>query len=223
MATVTLLTLRTDAYKACDQQDQKLCPPAEVTRYINAAIKKLRDFLTINNVNYFQKSGPFTVSAATGDTYGLPADFHKCVNVFWDAGVGRLLRMEECPPNEDEFTVAGVGWNYDYKVRYELLVGNIRFIPAPTGTYTVTLKYVPTFVDLAADGDTVELYNGWEEWVTLDAASRMAGKEESDGTRASLRQERDECGQRILALAKRNSGEPRRVQDVYKPVGRWYS
>lgn len=213
MALVRLDTLRDDAYKAADQEDHTLCPTAEVTRYVNQSIKKLLDFLAVNHLDYFKQSAIFTTASGT-DTYTLPSDFHRLVNVFWDAGIGRLLRMEECPSNEDEYTIAGTGWCYLWPVRYELLVGRIRFIPTPTGTFSVTVKYIPTFTDLVNNADTVEMYNGWEVWVTNDAAIEMCEKEESDQQAAKCMRRRDEAGARILAIAKRNPGEPKRIQDV---------
>ena len=224
MATVRLDTLRNDAYLAADQADQTLCPPTEVNRYVNQSIRALRRFLIENNArDRLQTKTTIAVSQAGDDTYTLPSDFAYVVNVFWDAGVGRLLRMEECPSNETEYTIPGGGWNFDYVVRYELLQGSIRFIPAPSASFTVTLKYVPQFADLAMDADTVELWDGLEEWVTKNAAMWMVGKEgDPEGRRAQLAQERDEVGRQILALWNRNRAEPRRVLDVYKPVGRWY-
>lgn len=224
MATVRLDTLRTDAYRAADQEDQALCPPAEVDRYINESIKSLRrKAVAAGGASRFAASGTLTTVAGTAayniGTVGLVA---QILNVFWDAGVGRLLRMEEVPPNEDEYIIPGGGWSFDYVVRYELVGNDIRFVPTPSAAYVVTVKYVPTFTDLAVDASTVELWDGMEIWVSRDAAMKMCGKEADTDGYAKNRNERDESWAEFLTSIRRNRGEPKRVQDVYKPVGRWY-
>lgn len=224
MATVRLDTLYTDAYRCADQEDQTLCPIAEVTRYLNESIKALRRKIIVGGGAWrLATSGTIAVTAASGATYALPGTGTvQVLNVFWDAGIGRLLHMEEVPPNEDEYIIPGGGWNWDYIVRYEIIGENIKFVPAPAGSYTVTVKYVPAFTDLAMAADTVELYDGWEIWVTRDTAAKMCGKEADDFGVAKNTKERDEAWDSIHAILRRNRGEPKRVQDVYKPVGRWY-
>lgn len=227
MASVRLDALRTDAYRAADQEDQSLCPPAEVTRYANEAIKSLRRKVVASGGAWrIAATGTLAVTSAGGATYNLstivsPAPA-QILNVFWDAGVGRLLRMEQVPPNEDEYIIPGGGWNFDYVVRYELVGETIRFVPAPSGSYTVTVKYVPQFTDLVADIDTVELWDGWEVWVTREMACKMCGKEADVEGVGKNSKERDEAWADILPSIRRSKGEPKRVQDVYKPVGRWY-
>lgn len=223
MATVRLDTLQDDAYRAADQEDKSLCPVAEVTRYLNESIKKLRRKIIIGGgAQRLATSGTIAVTAAGGATYSMATGVVQVLNVFWDAGIGRLLRMEEVPPNEDEFIVPGGGWNFDYVVRYEIIGESIRFVPPPQGSYTVTIKYVPAFTDLVNVGDTVEMYDGWELWVTRDAAIKMCGKEADDFGVGKNTSEREDAWRDIDAMLRRNRGEPKRVQDVYKPVGRWY-
>lgn len=224
MATVRLDTLQTQSYQNADQEDQSLCPPLEVTRYINESIKELRRKIIIGGgAQRLQTSGTIAVTAAGGATYAMPGTGTvQVLNVFWDAGIGRLLRMEEVPPNEDEFIVPGGGWNFDYIVRYEIIGESMRFVPPPQGNYTVTVKYVPAFTDLVAAGDTVELYDGWEVWVTRNTAIEMCGKEADMEGMQKNAAKRDTAWQVIDAMLRRNRGEPKRIQDVYKPVGRWY-
>lgn len=227
MATVRLDALRTDAYRAADQEDQTLCPPAEVTRYANESIKALRRKVVAHGGAWrIAVVATLPVSQAGGASYNLasiasptPA---QILNVFWDANVGRLLRMEEVPPNEDEYTIPGGGWNFDYIVRYELVGETIRFVPAPSASYTVTIKYVAPFGELVLDADLVELWDGWEIWVTRDMACKMCGKEADMEGVGKNTKERDEAWADILVNIRRNKGEPKRIQDVYKPVGRWY-
>lgn len=223
MATVTLLQLRTDAYRAADQEDQTLCPPAEVTRYANECVKALRRKIVAHGGAWrIATSATIAVTQAAGASYPLPAGTAQVLNVFWDANVGRLLRMEEVPPNEDEYTIPGGGWNFDFIVRYEIVGETIKFVPAPSASYTVTVKLVPVFTDLVADGDTVELWDGWEIWVTREMANKMCGKEGDVEGVGKNTKERDEAWADILPSLRRNKGEPKRIQDVYKPVGRWY-
>lgn len=200
---------------------------ARAIQFINEGIAQLRDLLITNNAAaYFQK--PATITTLPNvDTYDLQADHYKLLNVFWDARTGYgLQRMFEVQPNEDETQLTGEGWDYltggsRGGVRYEQLgpatVGGnpqIRFVPMPTGVYTVTVKYAPPAVKLAADGDVLDGVNGWELYPVYYAAAECQAKQDNFEAADRLKARMDEQGRRILVMARPNQGEPKRVQRV---------
>lgn len=220
--TRTALELIDDARKAADQEtigsNVPLCSKSEVLEYLNQGIAEFQDFLIINNAaSYFNTTTTFSTvpGQAVPDTYPLPADFYKLTNVYWNANTGLgLTRMTELSPNDDEYQITGTGWDYLSRVRYEVLIGNIRFVPTPSGVHVVTLKYIKAPARLAADSDTVDGYAGWERYFICYAASMMARKEKDMELVGALEGEMSKMGKRILVMARRNIGEPKRVQDV---------
>ncbi len=103
------------------------------------------------------------------------------------------------------------------------------FLPAPpTGTsYIIREVLTPVLPTLGTD--TWTFPNGWEEYVTLDAAIRCMAKEEGDTS--ELRGERKEVSDKIIAACqKEDTRWPKTVEDVqtycdedeYLRRGWWY-
>jgi hypothetical protein len=63
---------------------------------------------------------------------------------------------------------------------YTLLGQTITFVPVPSAVYTVRLVYDALLANLSADGDTVELGPGWDDWVINDVCSMIAAIREED-------------------------------------------
>ncbi len=216
--TRTLILLLGDLAARADQPTfttTSFITKAEATEYINQAIAELQDLLIINNAaQYFGKSQAITTVSGT-DSYALASDFYVLTNVFWNANTGTgLTRMSELSPNEDEYQITGTGWDYLARVRYELVGANLRFVPTPRGVHAVTVKYAPAPVRLSADSDTFDGYGGWEEFVLFRAAKACATKEGDTENAQIWDAEATKQAQRVLTMARRNRGEPRRVQDV---------
>lgn len=224
--TRTLTNLILDARQACDQEvvgtNAPLCSDAEVCEYLNQGIAEFQDLLIVNNAGpYFQSKATLTTTSGT-DTYTLASfsgtpSVYKILNVFWDAQTGcGLTRMTELEPNWDEFQISGTGWDYLSRVRYEQIQDSIRFVPTPAGAHVVTLKFVanPARLATAAPTGTVDGYGGWERYFICYAAKLMAQKERDNETAAAMAEEMGKMAKRILVMARRNHGEPKRVQDV---------
>lgn len=75
---------------------------------------------------------------------------------------------------------AGIGRNGSI-VSYHLSDGNVILIPEPTLT-TLTFWFIPILPKLFSDTDTLEVFNGWHEFIIIKAARKMKMKEESDTT-----------------------------------------
>ena len=116
------------------------------------------------------------------------------------------------------------GWFYNQPVYYRLQGNSIGFIPVPSGAFTVTLNYYPTFTKFATNGtqdaSTFDGVNGWEEYAVWKAAADCIAKEENDpayalGKVAELRA-------RIEGLAAlRDAGNAERVHDVTGDMTPW--
>ena len=68
---------------------------------------------------------------------------------------------------------------------------------------------------LVNESDTLDGINGWEEYVVVDAARKMATKARDQMLVNELKEDRERLRERIKALAgKRDRHLPRRVVDV---------
>jgi hypothetical protein len=187
---------------------------AVVDEFINQSISDLYDMLTLAfGADYFETETPL-VTVANVATVALPVGFFKLTALFWVNGSYKQP-IHMAPQMEAEDFITGSGWSPLVEIHYRLQIGNLKFFPTPLGVYSLTLKYIPSSVRLAADSDTFDGYNGWEEWVILDAAQKCLEREGNDGDAALLMPRKQRMEARIDAMADRNQSEPARIQDVY--------
>lgn len=205
---VTLESLRDQARQRADMVNSEFCSDVEINQYINNSITELYDLLVSVNEDYYVTSG--TVSLVNGtDSYSLPADFYKLLGVDVDYNGQQIAIKPFMFAERSRMQTALSGAPF----RYRLQGSNIKFIPEPDTSYTVTLWYVPRFTALSADASTFDGINGWEEYVIVDAAIKMLQKEESDVS--ILMAQKEALRGRINTMAaNRDSGEPQRIVDV---------
>lgn len=181
---------------------------AEVNRCINQSICAWRDLLIENQgQDFFVASVDVTLTGAA--SYAL-------TNVYQVTGVSHSLNGETIvlkPYNfadRGKFSAASGG---AYPSRYRYQSGNLYVLPVvPNGTLTVT--YIPYQFELAADVDFIEVFNGWEEWIVLDAAMKALEKESTDTTQLFARREMTE--RRLISQAQyQDRGMPESVSDIY--------
>ncbi len=195
----TLVKLRARALDYADMTSSSFPVSDRVDNYINAAASDLYDILL--GAGWFAKTQTITLVGGT-ESYALATDFYRVLEVSYVTADRRypLARYER-----------------------KELHGPQR---GPQGGGTAELDYAPNFVRLSADGDTMDvafangaqLPNGWEDYIAMQAASKLLGREESDRWMA-----RDvaEMRQRYQQLAEPqdNSG---RVADVYGRYGDYF-
>lgn len=217
----TLLQLRTDVRQRCDiENDTGHISDAELNRYINQSVTRLRDRLVrLRGESYFREDVLLTTTAGAATT-PLPADFYKLIGLDWQIGGGefqilRALEFEE----RWRYSGAPVGWSRGAPVRYSLELSNlVRWFPTPTTLETVTLWYVQTPTLLVLDADQLDGIDGWEELVVLDAGIKCQIKRERPIQELML--ERDKLERDVEAVAGwRDHGSPPKVADV-EPRGR---
>lgn len=212
MASRTLLSLRDRAKRRSNMENSGFVSDTEWNDYINYSISELRDIL-ISKVgdDYFATSQSYSLTA-NDDTYALPADFYKIlwVEMLSDDGYYyKLNRFEVSEKNNGSAEFIG----YRPDVRYRLRNNDLVFSPTQDiGGRTVKLWYVPLATELSADADTLDGYNGWDEYVVLRSAVIALEKEEQDTSALSLRLE--QLRQRMESMsANRDQAQPMRIYD----------
>jgi len=194
---------------------------AEITEYGNYCLSDLYDRLVqAGGQEFFRKSSTFATNS-TDDTYPLPPDFYRLISV--DATISSNVVITARPFMEQERNRFKwyPGWLYDRPIFYRMLGNNIRFVPAPNGTFSIGLNYYPAFTKLVNGSDTFDGVNGWEEEAIWRCAAYCKAKGDEDPSFAL--QMAAQLGERINALAQtRDSTGPERVHDVdigYMPWG----
>jgi hypothetical protein len=212
MATVNLLTLRDRAKQRANMENSSFVSDTEWNTYINYGISQLRDKLIAKNGNdYFATEQSISLVNGT-EAYALPSDFYKILYVELLGDDGNYYKMRRFEIAERNQFGSPIGY-YVQEIRYRLRANSIIFTPDnQIGGKTVRLTYVPTITNLSANSDTLDGYNGWEEYPILIAARKALIKEEQDVTQ--LDQELSMLDRRLEEMAdNRDQSNPMRVYD----------
>lgn len=212
--TATLLQLRTSAYRRADQEElYERFPTTEVTDYVNEGIGELWDMLVSAN-GYAYYGTKNTIALVNNQTaYSLPADFYKLQKVIFVGSTvgGRLELSRLSEADEVALQVARSMVPMYYRIRASYL----DVYPAPFGSGSLELSYVPCANKLVNDSDTFDGINGFEEYVVCYAARRMAIKDADFELANMIYQDMNRQIERIERMAAdRDRGHPERVQDI---------
>jgi hypothetical protein len=189
---------------------------SELTSYINSSIGELYDIMIQSyGSDYFISTDEYDTVASQED-YSLPTDFYKLKGVDAKLNNDKYFAIKKFNFNErNRFDKFGV-WSLlgIANIRYRLLGSNIRFTPVPDNETSIRLWYVPVAPKLSADTDTLNDFNGYHEYVIVDAAIKMLQKEESDVSvllqqKLMLKRRLEESSQN------RDAGVPESVSDIY--------
>lgn len=214
---VTYLTLVNRILWRADRQEATI-PSSRMNDIVNSSMRDLYDqILSSYGDEYFATSTDIAVDTST-DTYDLPQNFYKIISM--DATVaGRVINLVKYNPEERNLYQQFGIWDPYTPIRYRILGGTfqtvpqVRFIPNPSGDYTVSMRYVPSPPRLSQDDDFIDEQNGWADYIEVDGAIHLLDREETDTT--MLRMERDRIVQRIMSMApQRDLSRPDRVHDV---------
>lgn len=219
MASITLLNLRTRARDRANMENSAFVSDSIFNSYINYAISELRDIITSKaGEDYFATATSPTLLTSEQETVALPADFYKLswVEVLVD-GVNYvpLKRFEIAERPTSYFNLISPCGELKYRLRAD----NLWLQPiAATGGKTIRMWYVPLPTALSADADTLNGYNGWDEYVVLQAARKALVKEEQDVT--DIDRELIVFIQRLEAMApNRDQSQPMRIYDNDRKYG----
>ena len=212
--TATLLQLRTSAYRRADQEDlTERFPTTEVTDYVNEGIGELWDMLVAaNGYSYYGVKSTIPL-VNNQNSYSLPADFYKLQKViFIGSTLGGRLELSRLSEADE---VALMTSRSMVPLFYRVRAAYLDVYPAPFGTGSLELGYVPCATKLVNDTDTFDGINGFEEYVVCYAARRMAIKDADFELANMIYQDMNRQVERIERMAAdRDKGHPERVQDI---------
>ncbi len=187
--TVTKGALRTRAQYAANMEGSTFVSNAEWDTYANVHTQAVYDMLVdASPPDYYSTDNTITTTAGT-IAYALPSDFRSLQMVYAAESSTRYRPLEQVSDIE------------------------LMAYDAPQGTYTVILRYTPTFTDYVNDNSTFDGVSGWDELIVAYMARDALMKEESAIDAVQLKIQGLEA--RIQSLAgKRNQGASWPISDT---------
>ena len=181
--TKTLLELRTESRQRADQENSDFISDAELTGYINASYGEWYDIIVSRFEDYFTLDVELTIASGSS-TLTLPTDFHKLRGVDFKLSNNDFYNLQKFNFNQRNVysnrNLTRIATNRFNRVYRIIGSSDVQVLPEDNAPGTYKLWYVPIFTPLVSDSDTVNGYNGWEEYIIVDAAIKMMQKEESD-------------------------------------------
>lgn len=212
----TLAQLKTRVRERADMVYSEFVSDAELAGYISNSYAKFYDMVTSAYVDdYVLDPFQFTISSGNSYTFTNTENFYKLVGVdFLDGSQWCEVRNF----NFNQRNSTGQAYNmgrYHPVLRYKLM-GSERLIFIPTDQATGTYRYwgIPKAAVLTTDTDQIDGYNGWEEYIVVDAAIKCLIKEES-GIEEMVRERKILVDDIMAAAQNRDTGESERITDVY--------
>ena len=205
--TVTVASMIIGARNRADMLNTQFCTDPEIIAYLDTGYRKLYNHVVNRFENYYVSHQNISLIPNTAE-YDLPTDFFKLLGCDMIRG-DRSFTMQPWSFNERNRLING--W-VGTPVRYILKGGRIIFSPTPTTTDPIVMYYIPTPAELTAVS-SIEAFNGFDEYVMLDASIQMKQKEESDVSILAAKQA--EMLQLIFeTLTGRDAGFPQRMTDM---------
>lgn len=223
-STVTLSELKSRVLERADMVNSSFIDDtsgdSELVRYIQQSYRKLYNLVITSFSDWFVED-PVEFEITSGNTYTLDTDFYKLVGVDFYLSNSRWVEVRSF--NFNERNRLGLTPNmpgFHKVIRYRLMGNKLRFIPSDSCTGTYRYWYVAKPSVPVSDADTIEGYNGWDEYVVIDAAIKCKDKEESDVR--LLVAERAKLEEEILINARsRDESGTDRVTDVNADLDDW--
>lgn len=225
MITRTDAQLISEVRDRSDLGDSTFRTDAQIRRYINEANRQLTaKLLAIHGADYLTTSDTIAVSAGTA-LYNLPTDCFKAK--FFRVTINGVRRnIPRATTDDIDVDNDSVGWEtYSSEPRHRVMGDQVRFIPTPQASYTVTVHYIHTATafegaddsqieDLLDNADYLQGYWNFEEWIILKAAIKVKHDQEEDSSQ--LYMELNEIWNDIQAIASdRTDSEPEKIRDAY--------
>lgn len=206
---VLISAIITLAKQRADMENTNFVSDAEWLTYADQSYRKFYNLITTLYEDYNVTSTDITTIANT-EEYTLPTGFLKTRLVEILGATTYPLTMRQWTLSEKNrlhYSVSG------HPIRYAVYGDKLRLIPAPKGSWTVRLWYVPTAPAITATSQAVEVYNGFDEYIVLDMAIRARMKEES--STEALERERGRMEKMLEdSMNSRDAGSPRYMTDI---------
>jgi hypothetical protein len=218
MSTITLLNLRTRARDRANMENSTFVSDSIFNTYINYAASHLRDIMASKvGEDYFATSVSHVLTSGQ-ETVTLPTDFHKLLWVEELVDGDQYVKMHRFEVSEQPAASSSLirPWQ---NLKYRLRANNLWLAPASaSGGKNIRIWYVPVSTALSLDGDTLEGFNGWDEFIVLIAARKAMVKEEQDVT--EIDREVMVFMERLETMVpNRDQAQPMRVQDTQRAWG----
>jgi hypothetical protein len=205
--TVLVSNLITGARQRADMLATQFVTDAEVLALLDNSYRKFYNEVINKYQNYFVSEQNVTLVPNQED-YDLPSDLLKVLGVDVLSG-GKSFTMMPWSLNERNRLITG--W-VGRPIRYILKGSKIKLTPTPTTTDTVKIYYVPAPAELTS-GSSVEVFNGFDEYIMIDTAIMLKQKEEADVQVLLI--QKQELKQLIFdTMAGRDAGFPEKVTDI---------
>lgn len=209
MTAVSLSTLRSRVRILGNYENSARFTDAWLTEQVNVALGELYEIIAETNEGYFDVEAT-TTTIANNANVTLPSDFLHLRGV--DLSVnGTWVELAQVGIQErNRYQTAGQPVAYRISAAVQSGTsqrGGLILYPTPSAVYTVRFTYEPSRTLLSADGDTVEGFNGWEDYIVTAALLRCDEREQRDiGPRMAKLQM---IKQRVISGAtRRRAAEP---------------
>lgn len=215
---VTLADLKLKSRQRADMVNSKFVDDTELAGYLNNSYAELYDILIATDANYYLTVLPFTL-ANGANIYPLPTDFYKLKGLDYastSGGAGTSwVTVSQFIFNERNNTISNAALisGTTTPISYILQSNQLYLLPETQAGGTYRMWYIPRYVPLVNDTDTLDGINGFEEYVIVDAAIKMLQKEESDVT--VLMSQKQSLLSRIQSMAAdRDYSSPKKVSNT---------
>lgn len=213
---ITLADIREQVRNRADMSESSFVGESELDFYINQSVAELHDILTdAYQSDYYIETATIN-TVGQQDSYALPEDFYELRGVDLKLENGEWFSIKRYNFNERNRYKEPSTWAvYSAPlIRYRLIGSNIRFNPPPDRLTEIKLWYIPKAQKLVQPTDEFQDFNGFIEYVIVDAAIKCLQKEESDVS--VLAAQKGDLERRIRSKAQnRDAGQSETVYDVY--------
>lgn len=214
MVTLTELVLRSK--QRCDLEHSNHTDSDESAFIVNSSAAELYGLLVTSYEDYFTTTLEFDVSAPD-DGYSVPFPVMKIRGL--DISIGGQYVNVHKSTFEDR-NIVGRPFNVIQNtrgIRYREVGSQIQLTPGDQASGHYRLWYIPRFTPMGANDslDDNSSIGYWHEYIVVDAAIKMAQKEESDAVVGTLMAQKQILKERIEnEAANRDAAYPERVTDV---------
>lgn len=175
MAAVTLATLKNRIKQRAnlEHSGSEFVRDSELNQLINTSYEELYGTLVRGGLHVDESTSTITSTGAT-TPYLIAADLFAVLNVYRVEN-GQRIRLPRHDLRHRPSTT-----NLGYAQSYRVVGARIQFSPWPSSGQTYEVTYVPIPGALEEDTDIVDGVLGWEEYLVIDVALKLAIKEETD-------------------------------------------
>ncbi len=223
---LSLGELRLRSQQAADREGSNFLTLPEWNFNINQSAKEYYDMLITAYEDYFVAPRVILYTDGSNAQFALPngANFSGAPALYKLYGVDcgldssnnawvTLKKFDFIQRNRFVYPQINSTFLGVFNLQYRMLGSNIEFIPTPAGNQVIGLWYFPILPTMLADTDILKGFNGWTEYVIVDAAIKALRKEESDTS--ELNMQKQALKLRIEQAAQsRDAGQPDTISDT---------